>query len=145
MIRASSPRERGQDLVEYAITLPLFLILVFAIFDIGRGVYYYSAMYNAAREGARYGSVHPEEIGLETTICSLVVDRAIGVDLTCADVTTELEFIDDADADTLPDYGLVKVTVIYSYPLVTPIVGAALGINTINLATKSTMETEYVP
>jgi hypothetical protein len=136
MIQPSSPRERGQDLVEYAITLPLFLILVFAIFDIGRGVYYYSAMYNAAREGARYGSVHPAEVGLETTICNLVVDRAIAVDLTC-----------DPVGDIVLDFvtGTVTVNISFSYTLVTPIVGTLLGINPINMSTSSTMEMEYIP
>ena len=39
-------------MVEFAITLPILALLVFAIFDLGRVVYFYSSMQNAAREGA---------------------------------------------------------------------------------------------
>jgi Flp pilus assembly protein TadG len=53
--------QRGQSLVEFAFILPAFLLLSIIIFDLGRGVYYYSAIHNAAREGARYGSVNKED------------------------------------------------------------------------------------
>lgn len=68
--------ERGQDLMEYAVTLPIFAFIMFGIFDLGRVVYYYSAMQNAAREGARYGIVNPYNT---TEIMDLVKERAIGV------------------------------------------------------------------
>lgn len=41
----------GQSLVEFAIVLPVLLLLVVMIFDLGRAVYYSSAIHNAAREG----------------------------------------------------------------------------------------------
>lgn len=55
MMDNHSNRPRGQSLVEFALIIPIFAALAFFIFDFGRGVYYYSAIYNAAREGARYG------------------------------------------------------------------------------------------
>ncbi len=44
--------KHGQSLVEFAILLPVFLLIVVVIFDLGRAVYYYSVIFNAAREGA---------------------------------------------------------------------------------------------
>ena len=50
-------RTRGQALVEFALVLPVFLLIVFGIIDIGRYVYINNAFNQAAREAARYGSV----------------------------------------------------------------------------------------
>jgi Flp pilus assembly protein TadG len=50
-------QSRGQSLVEFALVLPLFLILIMGVVDAGRLVYMNSTLSNAAREGARTGSV----------------------------------------------------------------------------------------
>ena len=49
---------RGQALTEFALVLPLLLLLFFAIFEFGRFVLAYEALNNAVREGARYAIVH---------------------------------------------------------------------------------------
>jgi Flp pilus assembly protein TadG len=49
---------RGQELLEYALILPFFLMLAFGIIDLGLAAYSYSALQNAAREGARYAIVN---------------------------------------------------------------------------------------
>lgn len=51
-------RSRGQTLVETALVLPLFLMVIFGIIIIGIGVFYQQQITNAAREAARYASVH---------------------------------------------------------------------------------------
>ncbi len=50
-------RFHGQTLVEFALVLPIFLLLVFAVIDGGRYIFLSSTLSNAAREGARLGSV----------------------------------------------------------------------------------------
>jgi hypothetical protein len=47
---------RGQGMVEFALAIPLFLLLVFGVFEFGRLLMTYSAVFSAAREAARYGS-----------------------------------------------------------------------------------------
>jgi Flp pilus assembly protein TadG len=49
---------RAQALVEFALVAPLFFLLIFAVIDFGRYVYYVQILNNAAREGARYAIVH---------------------------------------------------------------------------------------
>ncbi len=49
---------RGQALVEFALIVPLFLAMIFAIFDFGRVIWANDAVGNAAREAARYAIVH---------------------------------------------------------------------------------------
>ena len=51
-------RGRGQALTEFAVVLPVFLMLVFGIIDLGRVIWGLDNVTNAAREGARYASVH---------------------------------------------------------------------------------------
>ena len=49
---------RGQTLVELALILPLFLMVIFGIITLGLGVFYQQQLTNAAREAARYAAVH---------------------------------------------------------------------------------------
>ena len=51
-------RGRGQALVEFALVIPIFLLLLVAIFDMGRAVFAYNTLTNAAREGARMAIVN---------------------------------------------------------------------------------------
>ena len=67
--RAGSPpargsrREAGQELVEFALILPLLLLLFLGIIEFGRAILAYNTIANAAREGARYGIVDPDRHG----------------------------------------------------------------------------------
>jgi Flp pilus assembly protein TadG len=47
--------ERGQAIVELALTLPLLLLVVLGVFDFGLMFQRYEVVANAAREGARVG------------------------------------------------------------------------------------------
>jgi Flp pilus assembly protein TadG len=47
---------RGQGLVEFALVLPIFLVLVFGIIDGGRAIFAYNQMAQAARSVARVAS-----------------------------------------------------------------------------------------
>jgi uncharacterized repeat protein (TIGR01451 family) len=49
-------RNQGQSLVETALVLPIVLLLVFGVFELGRIVFIFSAVNNASREAARYGA-----------------------------------------------------------------------------------------
>ena len=55
----SRSREDGQSLVEFALVLTVFMMLLMAVFDLGRGIYQYNGVSEAAREIARVTSVHP--------------------------------------------------------------------------------------
>jgi Flp pilus assembly protein TadG len=76
--------ERGASLVEFAIILPVFMVLVLGMFSGGVAYNRQMALRNAAREGARYGSIMPrtpETVSGATwaeRIRSNVVDRSEG-------------------------------------------------------------------
>ena len=90
---------RGQALVEFALILPIFLILLFGIIDFGRYVYTANSLNNAAREGARIGSVgirpSPDCDGLSREACTVKIAKSrayglggpgVGVVVSCARV-----------------------------------------------------------
>ena len=51
--RTTAPSRRGATAVELALVLPVFLMLVFALIEMGRMVMLQQALTNAAREGCR--------------------------------------------------------------------------------------------
>ena len=50
-------RESGQSMVELALVLPIFLMLIFGVFDLSRVVWANSALAHASREAARLAIV----------------------------------------------------------------------------------------
>jgi hypothetical protein len=52
-------RQHGQGTVELALALPLFLMLVLGVIDMGMAIYRTNGTSQAAREIARAASVHP--------------------------------------------------------------------------------------
>jgi len=63
-----SRRERGQTLVEFALILPIMLLLIFALVDFGRGFYTWLIVTNGAREGARVGATQQDYNAIMTRI-----------------------------------------------------------------------------
>ncbi len=58
-VRQHRRRSRGQSLVEFALILPILLLLVVSAADAGRLFFAYVTIENAAREGAFFGALHP--------------------------------------------------------------------------------------
>jgi Flp pilus assembly protein TadG len=50
--------ERGQSLVEFALLLPLMILIITGLFDLARAVWQENTLAYAAREGTRYAIVH---------------------------------------------------------------------------------------
>ena len=49
----------GQSLVEFALLVPILMLIMVGVVDLGRVYYAYLTVVNSAREGARYGATHP--------------------------------------------------------------------------------------
>jgi len=56
-MKRGGPR-KGQALVEFALVFPLFVLLLFSIIVLGLYVFYNQQLESAAREAARYASIH---------------------------------------------------------------------------------------
>lgn len=143
MNKNTNPYQRAQTLVEFALILPVFIFLVVVIFDFGRAVYYYNAVHNAAREGARYGVIHPS-VSDYSAIKARAIEYAIGMGITNADVNVQAgpyEYVGNFNNPT------IKVTVSYDYTPVTPFVADLLpcGCDYLTLTSDAIMRTEALP
>jgi Flp pilus assembly protein TadG len=67
--RSRGNDQRGQALVEFALVVPVFLLAVFGLIDVGRLVYTNSALSQAAREGARLAATEVGSIGATLPAC----------------------------------------------------------------------------
>jgi hypothetical protein len=52
-------RARGQALVEFSLSILIFMVMLMGIFDVGRAIFMYNGVSEAAREIARRTSVYP--------------------------------------------------------------------------------------
>ena len=59
------PELRGQALVEFALIIPLFILIVVGIFEGARAIYTYNALSNAVRESLREAIVHQDPTAIE--------------------------------------------------------------------------------
>jgi Flp pilus assembly protein TadG len=53
--------ERGATVVEASLTLTLFILVIFTLFDLGYVMYVHQTLAERARAGARYGSLNPTD------------------------------------------------------------------------------------
>ena len=71
--------DKGQDLVEFALVIPILLVLVLGVFELGRFVHAYIIVTTAAGDGARYGSMtageDPNDPEVIEAIRDVVLDR----------------------------------------------------------------------
>ena len=142
MTKQKNRIEFGQDLVEFAIAFPLLFMMLVGIFDLGRVVYYYSALTNTAREGARTGVIYENNnADIEAAICYY----GVGMDLGCPNPSINVIKLNlEPDGQDYVDH--IRVTVNYQFKPVTPLIGRFFGIgetDTIPLSSQATMRLEY--
>lgn len=84
------PRPMGQALLEFALVFPLILLVIVVFIDLGRIVYYYSALSNAVREGARFATVQqfPTSTDRDLAVWEKVATYAVGMPIVPGDVQT---------------------------------------------------------
>jgi Flp pilus assembly protein TadG len=143
---AARRHPRGQALVEFALALPLFLVLLFGIIDFGRIIAMQSAAVSASREGARYGAAVGDGGTVPYMDCAGIrtaAQRASQALISISDPNQiEISYVDgagnattascaphgagpvEADIDPL-DRVVVEVTL--QYEAITPMVRAMIG------------------
>lgn len=140
MPRIPAAREGGQALVEFAIAVTVFLVLLMSIVDLGRGIYLYNGVSEAAREIARTTSVHPGAvIGTSSQTAQVVqtqqslVPGLSAPTITCVDITGT-----PVTSNCVPgDWVQVKVTA--PYAPVTPLLSIG-GFGQFTMQSSSTVQ-----
>jgi len=49
-------RSKAQTMVEFALVLPILLVIIYGLLEVGRLIFIYSTVVSASREAVRYGS-----------------------------------------------------------------------------------------
>jgi Flp pilus assembly protein TadG len=115
--------QRGQSLVEVALAMPVLLLVLAGILDVGRAYFTYVALSDAAAEGAAFAAVHP----LDTV---QIVERA--ADASNGLVMLEADMVSVIVGDLNPGKP-ITVAIEYDYNVLTPIIHAFVPGGTITL------------
>jgi len=126
MIGTQHRAESGQALVEFSFGIIVFMMLFIGMIDLGRGVFMFNGVSQAAREIARETSVHPGTSALGASAQSVAVfqtQRSLVPGLEtpvyqCFDLAGVLQF------DTCKPGDWVRVTISSTFVPAVPFVGA---------------------
>jgi Flp pilus assembly protein TadG len=139
--KKSRPGDRGQALVEFALILPIALLILMGIIQFGFLFAGHIGVTNAIRETARFGSTSPvNDASAATTnagnICTYLkgtaMTRVPGYSsanvVTSGSPRTTVSFVSYADPHGSPNTYSVRLTVHveYKHPLLVPIVSAII-------------------
>lgn len=139
-------RTRGQALVEFSLIIPIFLLLFVGLFDLGRAVFAYNTLTNAAREGARLAIVNQDE----ASIIKHAKNASAIVELNVPNVEVKFwQINNDGTPDTSTPCDLVAngclavVTFEATYQPITPIIGNIVFKNGVTFKATSQLLVEY--
>jgi len=107
-------------LVEFALAISVFMLLVLGSFDLARAYTTYTVVANAAREASRYGAAHCCSGSWDTAARQAGLNLAVGLDTASLSLTV---------STTPGSDGLTYITVSGSYPFhaLTPLVRSLMG------------------
>jgi Flp pilus assembly protein TadG len=127
--------ERGVALVEFALVLPLLVLICLGTIDFGRAYARWNSVKNAAREGASFAQLNPGKVD-SSGICAgsnnitwhvrneSSAPNTYGVKVTRADGTE----VTGCNAGSIPASGTtIRVTASTTLPIITPFVENILG------------------
>ena len=151
-------RHTGQSMVEFAILAPIFFLLLLGTIDMGRAVYIYNTISDAAREGTRAAIPFDTPLPTNAAVVAAVQSKLGGgftlqVDAACAGIAAggscptvptvpNTGFIWYGPGVGTPGRGPVTVKISFLFQPWIPVVRDAAG-NGVVISAQSTMVTEY--
>jgi Flp pilus assembly protein TadG len=117
--RSRAGGSSGQSLIEFALVLPMLLVLVFGIVEFGNAWRHYQLITNTAREGARI-AVLPSSTA--TIVDSVIDDRLNGSGLYADSATVTLAILDFGDPNYSASADTVTIQYDYNFVFLGPIV-----------------------
>ncbi|MCL5428815.1 MAG: pilus assembly protein [Chloroflexi bacterium] len=129
--------ERGQSVVELAISFVVLVMLLAVTVDGGRLFFSYIAVREAAQEGAQYGSIHPTLADFDDIEARVRDSSNSPVDLTDTSLVTVTPVLVGTDycADGT---NAIQVTVSYTFKLTMPFVSSMIGTNQFDIVLDAT-------
>ena len=109
-------KEKGQSLLELALILPVLIIILAGVLDLGRLYYAYVAVTDAAAEGASYAAIHPGP-GERGEVLRRAQEASRGL------VQIDPDMV-EVDCPAVASGAPITVTVSYSFTVATPLINA---------------------
>ena len=130
-LAAATERVRGQSLVEFALVLPVFLLLLLVAIDMGRVYLGWVTLNNAARIGANYAAENPTaSFGPGSVYANAIqadVDAAAGLDCPIGSIPAPTFSGSGTPATSLGNLATVNLNCTF-HPI-TPMISAVVGNN----------------
>ena len=126
--RPKRHKSRGQSLAEFALTVPLALLMVLFGLDFGRVFLGWVALNSAAREAANYAAMNPTawtlpyDFGVQSEYERLVQTEATNINCTLMDPIADPTFPDGTSIGAP-----AKVTLTCRFNLITPFIALLTG------------------
>lgn len=124
LTKKNSKSEGGAVAVEFALIVPIFLVLVLGIMEFGRAFNIQVSLSEAARESARYAAVHCTEATYDpddATAAALAAAPSVSLD----DADVDIQYSGDG---TCAAENNVEVTVTYNTSYLTGLPGFIPGL-----------------
>jgi len=125
-------KRKGQTLVETALLLPVFILILAGILDFGWILSNQLMVSNGSRDGARFAIVNSEKTDLNSIVATRVHANP-GLSSTTDVTITVTRSTDQAD---------LTVTVTKKVGVITPLASAIFGSQEINLTSSTVMRIE---
>jgi Flp pilus assembly protein TadG len=136
---------RGQGLVEFALVLPVLVLILFALLDAGRGVLAYAELANASRVGARVAIINQSNDAScgspEQTFKCAAGEITTLTGVAPGDIPDVA--IDGTDC-VFPSNCTATVRVDHTFRLITPVISAILSDIAMSASTTMPLERTYV-
>jgi len=121
--------EKGQSLVELALSFTILLMLLAGAIDFGRAFFTWVSLRDAAQEGAAYGSIDPTNLGeIENRVYS-ILESSGAVPEPRTNVVITRTFFGPACLGNI-----IQIEVDYlTFPLTVPFLGSIIGSDTLSI------------
>jgi hypothetical protein len=137
---------RGQAIVEFALVLPLLIVVLVGLFDFGRGIYAHNTISQAARTGARLAIVNQDLAAVRQAAS----DEAVALDIDPDAVSptpnrVDVTFREPAGTTACSPIRIGCVAVVsvhYRFEPATPVLGSIIG--PVDMEASSEMRVERV-
>ncbi len=116
--------KNGQSVVEFALVLPLFVLFIVGIFELGRAFFAFISITNAAREGARVVTFWPGKTSLANITMAVKTEIGNSPTVKWANVvqpilvecgTPFIAVTSDAGLNACPTEKPLRITVTYQF------------------------------
>lgn len=111
-------RENGQSILEFALTLPLLVMMLMGLLDFGRAYFVVVMLNDAAAEGAVYAGAAPRDInGIKLRVVEAAADDLVSIGLENVNVISS----------SIVAGASITVSVTYEFTFLTPLIGELFG------------------